>query len=116
MVLAVYRDDAGLMFDCGGGYPKRHNGPPPQQPDEPGLVIARQPPITCRRIFRDAVQSEQIVFCPFQRGGLLAPLCEKSTAVGNGLLPVRHFYSVGAPSLQGSEGICQCRWGATKAT
>src|SRR5262245_26453502 len=87
---------------------QRHHRPAPQQPDQPCLVIASQPPVARARLLRRPVEAEQVARCPAQHLGLLAPTGEEAAAVLDGALPVGNLDVLGAAALQ----LLEC---ATKA-
>src|SRR5262249_22095378 len=97
-------DGAGRVLDGCGACGECHDPAPPQQPDQTGLVVAREPPVAWRRRVRDIVQTKQVGRLPAEGGGLLAPPGKEAAAVFDCLLPVIEANVVRALPLQGGKG------------
>src|SRR5262249_40292298 len=87
VVSAVNRDGAGPAPDHSRRLGERPHLAAAEQPDQSGLVISRQAPITGMRPGRRLRQPEQVMDRPAERLGLPAPLGKEAATVLDSLLP-----------------------------
>ena len=104
VVLAVHGDGPRCALDRGGGLGERHHLPALQQPDQAGLVVARQAAVARVRLRRQLLEAEQVPSSPAERLSLVGPAGEERAAIVYGQLPAVDRDQVWAASLESTEG------------